>query len=152
MKRESCYKVTVVNLEELISLFAYYIAIISLVLAYCFAQIQDWNKDVTAFEQEWSLSEQRTNSSVKVRQQGRLKALRSEAPHFFVWAPITLALVLLVTATLAYFFSGSCVPGWLFGLLILAPMVLVVVGWLWFTLLQLKKGSERLGQLERQVK
>lgn len=136
------------DLEELISLFAYYIAIISLVLAYCFAQIQDWNKDVTVFEQEWSLPDQRTESLVKVRQQGRLKALQSEAPHFFAWAPVVLAFVLLVTAGLAYFLSGSCVPVWLFALLILAPMVSVVGGWLWFTLRQLKKGTERLGSLE----
>jgi Flp pilus assembly protein TadB len=136
------------SLEELISLFAYYIALESAFLAYCFSQIQQWHRDALMLSIEWDEGAQASNTPEHLRQSRRLSALESATPRVLLRAPFAFAAILIVAAFVAYIVTSSSVSIYTFLVLVVLPVALLVVLWTVYNRSLITKGKECLKGLK----
>lgn len=136
------------TLEELISLFAYYVALESAFLAYCFSQIQQWHRDALMLSLEWDTGAQNSNTPVYLRQHRRLTALKEAAPKALLVAPFVFAAILVFAAIAAYAATSSSVSIQTFLLLIVLPIVVLVVLWTIYNGRLITKGNDYLEKLK----
>lgn len=132
--------------SDLISLLGYYIGILAIALAFFASQIESWKARVHSLSIEWSESDQKADTQVKLKQKGEKNVLISSKPIFSVLAPFVLGLVLLY---LGYIASqrATCANTNEFIYFLLLPGVGLLILYLVYSVTSLCAGMKKLNML-----
>jgi hypothetical protein len=131
---------------DLISLLGYYIGILAIALAFFASQIESWKSKVHGLSMEWSESDQKADTQVRLKQTGQKNALKSSKPLFSILAPFVLGVVLLY---LGYIASQrtTCAKAKDFFYFLLLPGIGLLVLYLVYGVASLCAGIRKLNRL-----
>lgn len=135
------------TLSEIISIFGYNIAVVSLAVAVFTSQIEAWRERALVLVSEWSPPRQKADVLVKLEQQNRRDGIIAATPHVALWSPAILALLLIATATAARKMSSSTVSIWTFLMIAVLPTGVVVLLWVLFERGRMNNTSSKLTKL-----